>query len=314
MNIFRSPDELRRNLQPLRGRNNIAFVPTMGCLHAGHISLIEKARAVADIVIVSIYVNPLQFGPNEDIAAYPRTFEDDRAACAAGGVDVLFHPATLYPASGPNVTLTVSKLADCLCGASRPGHFDGVVTVVNMLFNIVQPDIAIFGDKDWQQLAIIRRMVDDLHMPVEIIGVSTKREPDGLAMSSRNRYLSDAGRTQALALSHALKAMQQRVIDGETDVHILIHQGEDILAEAGIQSEYLEVRDAVSLAPVNKLGGFDKLNTSDSSDRLNRRTGKEASRQAARVFIAARVGQARLIDNIPLYYQAQPMAHQTESK
>jgi len=282
MIVANSPGELRRQLQTVRGQKTIAFVPTMGCLHAGHISLIEKARAVADFVVVSIYVNPLQFGPSEDMAAYPRTIEDDSAACVAAGVDVLFHPATLYPDNGPNVTLTVTELDDCLCGASRPGHFDGVVTVVNMLFNIVQPDIAIFGEKDWQQLAIIRRMVDDLQMPVELIGVETMREADGLAMSSRNRYLSGADRRQALALSCALKSMQQAAADGETDVAMLLEQGKRILAAAEVQPEYLDVRDAVSLQPVDNLNG------------------QVTSGQAARAFVAATIGKARLIDNMPL--------------
>ncbi len=281
MNIFRTPDDLRRRLQPLRGNSSIAFVPTMGSLHAGHISLIEQARAVADMVIVSIYVNPLQFGPNEDLAAYPRTFEADRAACAAAGVDVIFYPANLYPANGSNVTLTVRELADCLCGASRPGHFDGVATVVNMLFNIVQPDVAIFGEKDWQQLTIIRRMVADLHMPLVIIGMPTMREPDGLAMSSRNRYLSDSDRSSALALSCALKTMQQAAMHGQKDVSCLLEEGTGILAAAGIEPEYLDVRDAVSLMPLAHL-----------DDRPDGAT--------ARVFVAARVGAARLIDNMPL--------------
>jgi len=285
MNIFRTPDELRHHMPPLRASSRIAFVPTMGCLHAGHISLIERAQAVADIVVVSIYVNPLQFGPNEDLEAYPRTFAADRDACAAAGVDVIFHPANLYPDGGPKVTLRVRDLADCLCGASRPGHFDGVATVVNMLFNIVQPDVAIFGEKDWQQLAIIRRMADDLHMPVEIIGVPTMREPDGLAMSSRNRYLSEADRTQALALSHALKTMQQSALDGQTDVGSLLEQGREIFAAVGLEPEYLDIRDAVSLQLISRL---------DEAQRRNH----------ARIFVAARVGRARLIDNMPLYPDA----------
>jgi len=194
MRVAHTAAEIRRQHKPLREKQSIALVPTMGCLHEGHMSLIKKAQSEADIVVVSIYVNPLQFGVNEDLDRYPRTFDDDARLCAEAGVDFIFHPSTLYPRSGPKVTLKASKLSDCLCGASRPGHFDGVVTVVNILFNIVAPDIAIFGEKDWQQLAIIRRMVKDLQMPIEIVGCATVRETDGLAKSSRNRYLTDSER------------------------------------------------------------------------------------------------------------------------
>lgn len=277
MRIARTTAELRRQLAPHRGRKTIAFVPTMGCLHEGHQRLIERAKQAADIVVVSIYVNPLQFGPNEDLDAYPRTFEADTQACAGAGVDLIFHPASLYPKSGPLVTLKASKLSDCLCGATRPGHFDGVVTVVNILFNIVQPDFAIFGEKDWQQLAIIRRMADDLQMPVELIGVATVREADGLAKSSRNRYLSPSERKMAVAISQALIAMQQLAADGEKRVDALKKRALQLLAAAGIEPEYLEVRSARSLKPKRKLNGA-----------------------SARAFIAAKVGNARLIDNMPL--------------
>ena len=282
MRIARTSAEIRSQLASLRASGKtVAFVPTMGCLHAGHLSLIEQARQEADIVVVSIYVNPLQFGPNEDLDAYPRTFEADRAACAAAGVDAIFYPSTLYPAGGSEVTLRVGGLADCLCGASRPGHFDGVATVVNILFNIVQPDVAIFGEKDWQQLAIIRRMAADLHMTPKIVGVATMREPDGLAMSSRNRYLCATDRSRALALSAALTSMQQAAVQGYNEVEFLLKKGREILAEAGIEPEYLEVRDSVSLTPLAHL-----------DDR------PEAP--PARAFVAARVGAARLIDNMPL--------------
>jgi len=277
MIVARTTTEIRRCLEPLY-KQTIAFVPTMGCLHAGHISLIEKAGELADIVVVSIYVNPLQFGADEDLDAYPRTFDEDAARCAEAGVDVLFHPATLYPENGPDITLKApAALADCLCGASRPGHFDGVITVVNILFNIIQPDFAIFGEKDWQQLAIIRRMVDDLQMPIEIVGGDIIREADGLAMSSRNRYLSDADRHQALALSQALSAMQHSVMAGERHVETLKSVAQNILDTADIQPEYLDIRCATSL-----------------------KTKRMLNKQPARAFIAARVGNARLIDNMPL--------------
>ncbi|WP_018293498.1 pantoate--beta-alanine ligase [Mariprofundus ferrooxydans] len=281
MRIAHTPAEIRRQLKSLRASKTIAFVPTMGCLHAGHMSLIRKAKQLADIVVVSIYVNPLQFGPNEDLDNYPRTFDADAKLCADAGVDFLFNPATLYPASGPKITLKATQLSEHLCGEARPGHFDGVITVVNILFNIVQPDIALFGEKDWQQLAIIRRMVSDLQMAVEVLGVETVREPDGLAMSSRNRYLSETDRNRAVALSKALRAMQQLATAGESDIGVLKDRANAILAAADISAEYLDVRNPNSLKNKNRLNS-----------------------RPARAFIAARVGSARLIDNIPL--------HQTE--
>lgn len=288
MRIARSNPEIRRQLAGHRGSKSIALVPTMGCLHAGHASLIKKARSLADTVVVSIYVNPLQFGPAEDLDRYPRTFDDDARLCQKEGVDFIFHPATLYPRNGPKVTLTAHDLAGCLCGASRPGHFDGVLTVVNILLNVIQPDIAVFGEKDWQQLALIRRMVSDLQMPVEIVGAETVRETDGLALSSRNRYLSDAERRQSIRLSQALAAMQKMAADGEDDAGALKNAGLAMLAEAGIEPEYLEIRNARSLK---------------TKWTLNRK-------QQSRVFIAAKVGKARLIDNMPL--RLGPAAPKTE--
>jgi pantoate--beta-alanine ligase len=277
MRIAHTATELRRQLQPLRANNTIAFVPTMGCLHAGHLSLIAKAKKLADIVVVSIYVNPLQFGANEDLDAYPRTFDDDAKACAEAGVNFIFHPTTLYPENGADITLKAGKLSACLCGASRPGHFDGVVTVVNILFNIVRPDIAVFGEKDWQQLAIIRRMVSDLHMSIEIVGGDILRESDGLAMSSRNRYLGESERQQALALSQALNAMQLTTLAGETDAEILKAIARNILIAAAITVEYLDVREAGTLQTMHRL-----------------------NHKPTRAFIAARIGKTRLIDNMPL--------------
>jgi len=278
MNVITSASDLRRTLAPVGERDRIAFVPTMGCLHEGHLSLIRKARRLADIVVVSIYVNPMQFGPNEDFDAYPRTFDADCKICEQEGVDIIFHPETLYPADGIKVSLKVDELGNCLCGVARPGHFDGVATVVNILFNIVQPDIAIFGEKDWQQLTILRRVAEDLQMAVEVIGSETLREDDGLAMSSRNRYLKTQDRALATNLNKALAAMQARAKGGETDVRKLIAAGGDILGKAGIKSEYLEVRDAYTLNPVTVL----------------------SQQHPARAFIAARIGPARLIDNAPL--------------
>jgi len=277
MRIANTVADIRRQLTALRGSRSIAFVPTMGCLHAGHLSLIKQAKALADIVVVSIYVNPLQFGANEDLNAYPRTFDDDARACVEAGVDFIFHPAILYPENGPKISLKATLLSDCLCGASRPDHFDGVLTIVNILFNIVQADIAVFGEKDWQQLTLIRRMVSDLHMPIEIVGGDIIREPDGLAMSSRNRYLSAVERTQALKLSQALKAMQQLADDGETDIDTLKNQAGNMLATANIQVEYLDIRSA---------------NTLKNKHVLNKKP--------ARAFVAAKFGNTRLIDNMQL--------------
>ncbi len=255
----------------------VAFVPTMGCLHEGHRTLIRRARRLGRSVVVSIYVNPLQFGPGEDFDAYPRTFEADRECCREDGVDLLFHPETLYPEGPPQVRMRVDdRLAGCLCGVERPGHFDGVATVVAILFQLVRPDVAVFGEKDWQQLTIIRRMVRDFHFPVRIEGVPTVREDDGLAMSSRNRYLNEAERTRAGALYSALRAMRSAASSGEKDSARLIELGRLRLEAAGVRPEYLEIRDGDTLAPLERIA------------------------PGARAFVAARIGRARLIDNLAL--------------
>jgi len=277
VNIVESVAELHSCLAPLRTSKRIALVPTMGCLHEGHLSLIRKARELADVVVVSVYVNPLQFGPSEDLDQYPRPFEKDAKMCEREGVDFLFHPENLYPQDGIKVSLTVDELADCLCGASRPGHFDGVATVVNILFNIVRPDIAIFGEKDWQQLAILRRMVSDLAMPVELVACPTVREADGFAMSSRNRYLSAEERHKANKLADALRVIQRSVGAGNRQVALLTTMARDGLAKHGIEPEYLDIRDAETLRDLDEISGA-----------------------PARAFIAAPIGKARLIDNISL--------------
>lgn len=276
MKIARTAAEMRRMLAAHRNRGRIALVPTMGCLHAGHLALIRRARALADTVVVSIYVNPLQFGPNEDFAAYPRNFAGDAEACREAGVDFLFHPERLHGGRAPEVRVTVGQPADGLCGAFRPGHFDGVATVVAALFNIVQPQTAVFGEKDWQQLVVIRRMVADLHMPVAIVAHPTVREADGLAMSSRNRYLVGRQRRQAAAVPRALKAMQRAYAAGERDAAALVDVGRNVLAEAGLAPQYLEIRHGETLRPMARADA------------------------AARAFVAAYVGRARLIDNMPL--------------
>jgi len=255
----------------------IALVPTMGNLHAGHSSLLEVARAHADRVIASVFVNPLQFGPAEDFAAYPRTLEEDRQLLQAANCDLLFAPEVeqMYPEGGAQPTLvTVRSLASVLCGQFRPGHFDGVTTVVAKLFNIVQPDVAVFGEKDYQQFVIIRRMTTDLQLPVAVIGAPTVRAPDGLALSSRNRYLSAQERAVAPAIYRALQAAARRLAEGVRNYLAVEGHGWQVLAKAGLRPDYFAVRDAREL----------QLPDGHSSELV--------------VLAAARLGNARLIDNL----------------
>jgi len=261
----------------------VALVPTMGCLHEGHLSLIRQAKRLADIVVVSIYVNPLQFGKHEDLDTYPKPFAEDAKLCQQHGVDFIFHPSNLYPEHGIQVALHVADLSHRLCGASRSGHFDGVVTVVNILFNIIQPNIAVFGEKDFQQLAIIRRMVSDLHMPIAIIEGETVREADGLAKSSRNRYLNKTQRQQAAFIIQALRLMQQEALH-DNNTNTILKKGLDFLKSHAISAEYLQICAENSLKPLNTL----------------------AYDTASRIFIAAPIGSARLIDNIPILSNATP--------
>lgn len=273
------------NAAGLRGRLDawrregarIAFVPTMGNLHEGHLDLARAAGERADRVVASIFVNPLQFGPGEDFAAYPRTLADDLDRLAGTPCDVVFAPteADMYPHGREGTTrVEVPGLSEILCGASRPGHFSGVATVVAKLFHLVQPDLAVFGQKDYQQLAIIRRMVAELDFPLEIQGVPTRREADGLAMSSRNRYLSAAERQVAPALHAALQAAADRLRQGERDYVALQHAGMDNMRSAGMAPEYFEVRRQGDLAPPAR------------SDRN------------LVVLAASKLGRARLIDNV----------------
>ena len=275
MRVITDAQHLRQALLPFR-QDSIAFVPTMGCLHAGHVSLIRKAKRMADIVVVSIYVNPLQLGPNEDFSEYPRTLDADAQICAEEGVKFVFNPTSLYASDGARVTLKVNGIDNILCGASRPGHFDGVATVVAILLNMIQPNLAVFGEKDWQQLAIIRRMVADLHMPIQIVGSELIRETSGLAMSSRNRYLSDSEKDQALLLSKTLRWMQQLAAEGNSNDAVL-KAGIEQLAAQQIDPHYLEIRHGHTLQP--------SLYMADKDDRI---------------FIAATIGKTRLIDNMPL--------------
>lgn len=255
----------------------VALVPTMGALHAGHLALVADAKRRAQRVVVSIFVNPKQFGPNEDFEAYPRNAAADSAKLMAAGVDVLWMPsvAEIYPA-GFATNIRVAGLPDRLCGAARPGHFDGVATVVAKLFNQVRPDIAIFGEKDWQQLAIIRRMAADLDLGVEVIGFPTQREEDGLALSSRNAYLTAEERTAALALPRALAAAVRAIEAGEDPAATLAAVAPALL-KAGFSSvDYVELVDAETLVPLNQVD------------------------RPGRLLAAARIGKARLIDNLPV--------------
>lgn len=264
-----------------RAGERVAFVPTMGNLHRGHIYLVERAREWAPRTVASIFVNPLQFGPNEDFAAYPRTLAEDSRQLADVGLDLLFAPgvADVYPRPLENMThVTVPELPAVLCGASRPTHFLGVTTVVTKLFNMVQPDVAVFGEKDWQQLVIIRRMTADLDLPVEIVGIPTVREADGLAMSSRNGYLSPEQRAVAPTLYATLQATAERWRAGERDCAILEDQAKARLAAAGFRPDYFEIRRA---------------------DNLQRPSPEDAIADL-RIFAAAGLGRARLIDNLAL--------------
>ena len=273
-----SPAELKQHIIRLRQQyDRIAFVPTMGCLHAGHLKLVEVAKQLASAVIVSIYVNPLQFGEGEDCEAYPRMPDEDYAALEKAGIELLFTPsdADIYPrGQEAQTTVEVPGISDILCGTTRPGHFRGVTTVVNRLLHLVTPDLVVFGKKDYQQLLLIRLMVDDFGLPVEIVGVDTVREPDGLAMSSRNYYLTQAERAIAPRLYALLQELRQTILDkGHVDT-IMERQALESLTEAGFRPEYVCIRRQADLA----------LLTSDDRQLV--------------ILAAAKLGKTRLIDNL----------------
>ena len=277
MKTVRTISSLRENVQGWRGfKETVALVPTMGNLHAGHLSLVEVARQQADRVVVSVFVNPTQFGPNEDFAAYPRTLDSDRRQLTRANVDILFAPAVeeIYPhPDRPGTLVSVPGLSSILCGHFRPGHFDGVASVVTRLFNIVQPDVAVFGQKDYQQLLVIRRLQSDLHLPVEIVAAPTAREPDGLALSSRNQYLEPAERAKAPAMQAALARCAEALRKGEKDFDLLEQKGLAELAAAGFRPDYFAIRDAADLS-----------------------TPVKTSRKLV-ILAAGHLGRARLIDN-----------------
>ncbi len=289
MEIIASKEALRSWIGTRAARGRV-LVPTMGALHRGHTSLFDLARTFADEsgaeVVATIFVNPVQFGPNEDFDAYPRPLETDLELCAAHGVDAVFTPdvAAMYE-EDRSILVTESRLSDSLCGASRPGHFDGVCTVVAKLFNLVQPDSAVFGEKDYQQLAVIRRMVRDLDFPVKIVGVPTVREPDGLALSSRNAYLSAAERAEAPVLNHALTETAEGIDSGFLET---VEKAEEFflsrfaLATLG-RLDYFSIVDADTLAPLRGFGSH-----------------------PPRLIAAAWFGKTRLIDNVGLPAAANP--------
>lgn len=253
MNTVKTLRELRAAVAQARAEGKqIGFVPTMGNLHAGHVSLVEIAAQRADFVVASIFVNPLQFGAGEDLDKYPRTLAADQEKLLAAGCHLLFHPdvAEIYPhGMGDQTRVSVPGVSEGLCGASRPGHFEGVATVVTKLFNMVQPDLAVFGEKDYQQLAVIRALVQDLNMPIQIIGAPTQRAEDGLALSSRNGYLSDEQRAAAPALYRGLQTIAEELRRGARDYPRLIETAQAQQRAAGFVPDYLEIRNALNLRP-----------------------------------------------------------------
>ncbi|MEM8644361.1 MAG: pantoate--beta-alanine ligase [Pseudomonadota bacterium] len=277
LHIVRTVADLRATVTAWHAaRGTVAMVPTMGAIHEGHMSLVRQAAGLADHVVASIFVNPLQFGPSEDFDAYPRGEARDAGLLAEAGAELLYAPNAreMYP-EGFATTVNVSDLTDVLCGASRPDHFDGVATVVTKLLLQCGPDIAIFGEKDYQQLLIIRRFVEDLNIPVKIVGGAIVRETDGLALSSRNAYLSAEERETAPLLHATLQHAAQEIASGLATERVL-ESARAVLEAAGFRVDYLEARDPVTLAPVSGI-------VSD-----------------ARILVAAFLGKTRLIDNVPV--------------
>lgn len=280
MRTYSTSAQLQGALSNFRKKGqSVAFVPTMGNLHEGHLDLVRKARTLCDVVIVSIFVNPLQFGANEDIDTYPRTMAADKEKLFGAGAQVLYAPGVeeIYPEGMAAQTIVhVPELGNTLCGSSRPGHFDGVTTVVSKLFNIVRPDVAIFGEKDFQQLSIVRKMVTDLCMPIKIVGVTTSRDEDGLALSSRNGYLTNEQRKIAPVLHQTLNSCREAIACGFDNFLQLESHARMQLLQAGFDPDYFAIRDASTLHTV----------TEDTEE--------------IAILAAARLGPTRLIDNVRL--------------
>lgn len=281
MNTVKTVRELRAAVARARSEGKrIALVPTMGNLHAGHAALVTKASQRADFVVASIFVNPLQFGPSEDLDKYPRTLAADQEKLLDAGCHLLFAPTVeeMYPDGMDGQTrLHVTGVSEGLCGGSRPGHFDGVATVVCKLFNMVQPDMALFGEKDFQQLAVIRKLVRDLNLPIQIFGEPTVRAEDGLALSSRNGYLTEAQRGIAPVLQRTLQQLAERIRQGERDYAALLAQGRQQIEDVGLRIDYLEVREPVGLRPAT------------------------AQDHQLVILVAAFLGTTRLIDNLAFH-------------
>ncbi|MFB9988601.1 pantoate--beta-alanine ligase [Bacillus benzoevorans] len=279
MNIITTIDELQKVIKEMKTQNKqIGFVPTMGYLHEGHRALMKKAREENDVVVLSIFVNPLQFGPNEDLESYPRDFVRDQDAASAEGVDIIFYPtpAEMYPEE-LSVTIQVRKRTDALCGASRPGHFDGVATVLTKLFHLVQPDRAYFGKKDAQQAAVVEGLVKDFNFPLQVVPVDTVREPDGLAKSSRNVYLSEKERKEAPALYRSLQLGEELIDSGETNPETVISAIKDkILTETSGEIDYVNLLSYPNLENMDTIQG------------------------TCIIALAVKFSKARLIDNIIL--------------
>ncbi len=280
MQVVHTIPDLRQALDKARRANlSVGLVPTMGCLHEGHLSLIKKAKAESAFVVVSIFVNPTQFGPHEDFSKYPRTMADDQALCEKVGADLIFAPSVEnFYASNASTWVDVEKISDGLCGTFRPGHFRGVATVVAMLFNAVQPQVAVFGRKDLQQLAVIQRMVRDLNFPVKIIGHETVREPNGIALSSRNRYLTPEELKKAAAIPAALQVAKKLLHAGEKQSSVILAAVRDHLAtEPSIALQYLAIVNRESMEVVETV-----------------------SAGHCAIALACHLGKTRLIDNLDL--------------
>ncbi|MDR5658710.1 pantoate--beta-alanine ligase [Serpentinicella sp. ANB-PHB4] len=277
MQIVSTVEALRKIIKSKKSEGkSIGFVPTMGFLHEGHLSLIKRAKAENDFVVVSVFVNPTQFGPNEDLSVYPRDLERDTELSEKSGADLIFHPTVevMYP-EGSKTTVNVTDITEKLCGASRPGHFQGVTTVVTKLFNIVSPHRAYFGEKDAQQLAVIQKMVEDLNMDIEVVPCPIVREKDGLAMSSRNVNLTEEDRKAALVLSKSLMAAKEMIEQGEKKVDVIYETVKSVIeSENKVEIDYIEIVDGVTLEAIDEIEG------------------------KVLIALAAKVGKVRLIDNI----------------